>query len=125
MGFDSMQQKSLTFITRQAPYGSNKAKLAMDAALASAVFEQKINFLFMDDGVFQLIQNQNAEFILSKTTGRALETLELYGIEKVLVDAVRLEERDLSAEDLAIPVKILKEEQVRQVAAHSDVVINL
>jgi len=120
-----MQQKSLTFITRQAPYGTNKAKLVMDFALASAVFEQKINFLFIDDGVFQLVQNQNAEFILSKTTGRALETLELYGIKKVLVDAVSLEERDLSEEDLAIPVKILKEEQVRQIAAYSDVVINL
>ena len=47
-----MQQKSLTFITRQAPYGSNKAKLVIDAALAAAVFEQQVNFLFMDDGVF-------------------------------------------------------------------------
>ena len=71
-----MQHKTLTFITRQAPYGNNKAKLIMDTALAAAVFEQQVNFLFMDDGVFQLIQNQNAESISSKTIGRALETLE-------------------------------------------------
>ena len=120
-----MQHKTLTFITRQAPYGTNKAKLVMDAALAAAVFEQQVNFLFMDDGVFQLVQNQNAEFILSKTAGRALETLELYGIEQVLVDATSLEERDLAAEDLSIPVKILKAEQVQQLTTSSDVVINL
>ena len=120
-----MQRKSLTFITRQAPYGSNNAKLVIDAALAAAVFEQQVNFLFMDDGVFQLVQNQNAESISSKTIGRVLETLELYGIEQALVDSVSLEERDLSAEDLAIPVKILNVEQVRQLAARSDVVINL
>ena len=120
-----MQHKTLTFITRQAPYGNNKAKLVMDAALAAAVFEQQINFLFMDDGVFQLIQNQNAEFILSKTTSRTLETLELYGIEQVLVDAASLQERHIAADDLSIPVRVLKAEEVRQLTTNSDVVINL
>ena len=120
-----MQQKSLTLITRQAPYGSNKAKLVIDVALAAAIFEQKVNILFMDDGVFQLLQNQNAESISSKTIGRVLESLELYGIEQALVDSASLGERDLSAEDLAIPVKILNAEQVRQLVARSDVVINL
>ena len=71
-----MQQR---LTSRQAPYGS-KAKLVIDAALAAAAFEQQVNFLFMDDGVFQLVQNQNAESISSKTIGRALETLELYGL---------------------------------------------
>ena len=97
----------------------------MDAALAAAVFEQQINFLFMDDGVFQLIQNQNAEFILSKTTSRTLETLELYGIEQVLVDAASLQERHIAADDLSIPVRVLKAEEVRQLTTNSDVVINL
>ena len=120
-----MQHKILTFITRQAPYGNNKAKLIMDAALAAAVFEQQINFLFMDDGVFQLIQKQNAEFISSKTIGRALETLELYGIEQVLVDTASLQERHIAPDDLSIPVKILKAKEVRKITTNSDVVINL
>ena len=120
-----MQHKTLTFISRHAPYGNNKAKLVMDAALAAAVFEQQVNFLFMDDGVFQLVQNQNAEFISSKTIGRALETLELYGIEQVLVDAASLQERHIAADDLSIPVKILKAKEVRQLTINSDVVINL
>ncbi len=97
----------------------------MDAALAAAVFEQQVNFLFMDDGVFQLIQKQHAEFISSKTIGRALETLELYGIEQVLVDAASLQERHIAADDLSIPVKILKAKEVRQLTTNSDVVINL
>ena len=120
-----MQHMTLTFITRQAPYGNNKAKLVMDAALAAAVFEQQVNFLFMDDGVFQLIQNQNAELISSKTIGKALGTLELYGIEQVLVDAASLQERHIAADDLSIPVKILKAKEVRQLTINSDVVINL
>ena len=120
-----MQHKMLTFISRQAPYGNNKAKLVMDAALAAAVFEQQVNFLFMDDGVFQLVQNQNAEFISSKTIGRALETLELYGIEQVLVDEASLQERHIAAGDLCMPVKILKAEELQLLTTNSDVVINL
>ena len=120
-----MQHKMLTFISRQAPYGNNKAKLVMDAALAAAVFEQQVNFLFMDDGVFQLVQNQNAEFISSKTIGRALETLELYGIEQVLVDEASLQERQIAANDLWMPVKILKAKELQQLTTASDVVINL
>lgn len=120
-----MQHKMLTFISRQAPYGNNKAKLVMDAALAAAVFEQQVNFLFMDDGVFQLVQDQNSEFISSKTIGRALETLELYGIEQVLVDEASLQERHIAAGDLCMPVKILKEKELQQLTTNSDVVINL
>ena len=120
-----MQHKTLTFISRHAPYGNNKAKLVMDAALAAAVFEQQVNFLFMDDGVFQLFQNQNAEFISSKTIGRALETLELYGIEQVLVDAASLQERHIAPDDLSIPVKVLKAKELQQLTKNSDVLINL
>ena len=120
-----MQQKTLTFISRHAPYGNNKAKLVMDAALAAAVFEQQVNFLFMDDGVFQLVHNQNAEFIYSKTIGRSLETLELYGIEQVLVDAASLEERHIAPDDLSIPVKVLKAKELQQLTKNSDVLINL
>ena len=120
-----MQHKTLTFISRHAPYGNNKAKLVMDAALAAAVFEQQVNFLFMDDGVFQLVQNQNAELISSKTIGRALETLELYGIEQVLVDAASLQERHIALDDLSIPVKVLKAKELQQLTKNSDVLINL
>ena len=97
----------------------------MDAALAAAVFEQEINFLFMDDGVFQLLQNQNAELITLKSIGNVLETFELYGIEQVLVDGSSLEKRCLTPTSLAIPVKILKAEELQRLIAKSDVVINL
>ena len=51
-----MQHKTLTFISRHAPYGNNKAKLVMDAALAAAVFEQQVNFLLWTMGSFNLFR---------------------------------------------------------------------
>ena len=43
----------------------------------------------------------------------------------MLVDAASLQERHIAADDLSIPVKILKAKEVRQLTINSDVVINL
>lgn len=113
------------FISRTAPYGSNRAQLSLDAAFAAAVFEQHVNYLFMDDGVYQLLANQDAEGIHSKTLGRILETLDLYGIENVLVLASSLEERQLRAEDLLLPVRLVDRPEAAALLEQCDCVVNL
>ena len=120
-----MSRKKFTFISRSAPYGSNRPKMSLDAALATAVFEQQVNYLFMDDGVYQLLANQNGEPIQAKTLGNALETLELYGIEKVYVDKESMQARKLTAANLKIPVTELDSSAMRELVAQSDYVINL
>lgn len=120
-----MKAQTFTFISRAAPYGSNRAQLCLDTAFAAAVFEQKVNYLFMDDGIYQLLGDQNAEDIDSKTLGRALETLDLYGIENVYVLDTDLELRNLKLEDLLTPAEVLSSKQASALLAKSDRVINL
>jgi len=120
-----MKKQTFTFISRAAPYGSNRAQLCLDVAFAAAVFEQKVSYLFMDDGVYQLLSDQNAEDINSKTLGRALETLDLYGIENVYVLETDLQRRNLRLEDLLTPAEVLTSEQAATLLAESDRVINL
>jgi tRNA 2-thiouridine synthesizing protein C len=117
--------RTFTFISRSAPYGNNRPRLCLDAALATAVFEQKVNYLFMDDGVFQLLANQNADGIASKTLGNALETLELYGIDQVMVLKESLASRHISSEDLLFPVQLLSNSDLQSLIESSDYVINL
>ena len=120
-----MSSKVFTFISRAAPYGSNRPKMSLDAALATAVFEQEVNYLFMDDGVYQLLANQNGEPIQAKTLGNALQTLELYGIEKIYVDSASLAARKLQPGDLAIDVSVVDAPDMRTLLERSDFVINL
>lgn len=120
-----MKAQTFTFISRAAPYGSNRAQLCLDAAFAAAVFEQKVNYLFMDDGIYQLMNDQNAEDIDSKTLGRILETLDLYGIENVYVLEADLKQRNLKVEDLLAPAEVLSAERAAALVARSDRVINL
>ncbi|MCG8413708.1 MAG: sulfurtransferase complex subunit TusC [Pseudomonadales bacterium] len=117
--------KTFTFLSRSAPYGSNRPQLCLDAALATAVFEQTVNYIFIDDGVYQLLKDQNAEPIRSKTLGNAMQTLELYGIEQVFVDKESLSERGLTADDLLLPAASVDATDIAELLDSSDYVFNL
>jgi len=119
------QKKSLTFISRHPPYGKDNAWICLDLVLASSVFEQKVNYLFMGDGVFQLIAGQQTDGIESKNLVASLSALELYGVENVFVDSLSLTERNLSSDDLAIQVEVLDAVQVEKLVNDADQVFNL
>lgn len=117
--------QNFTFISRTAPYGSDRPRLCLDAALAAAVFEQQVNYVFMEDGVLQLLKGQDAGNIGSKTLGNALETIDLYGIENVYVSGESLAKRNLNVEDFVIKVQLAEPEAIAGLLRQADVVFNL
>lgn len=119
------QKSRITFISRAAPYGQNKANLCLDMALASAVFEQDVNYIFFGDGVYQILKGQDGSAIESKTLGNALETLALYGIEKIYADSQSLQEREISESELLSGMQIVNSESIAQIIESSDAVFNL
>jgi tRNA 2-thiouridine synthesizing protein C len=74
-------------VFRHSPYGSSLAGAALDAALASAAFEQPVDLLFLGDGVLQLQANQDCREVGIRNKGKVLASLPLYDIERVYVDA--------------------------------------
>jgi len=115
----------ITFISRSAPYGHNRANLCLDMALASAVFEQDVNYVFLDDGVYQLLKGQDAAAIQSKTVGSALETLALYGIESVYADQQSLKKRSIDRTELLPGMQLIDSDAVAKLIENSDTVFNL
>ena len=79
----------------------------------------------MEDGVYQLLKNQDAEAIHTKTIGRILETLNLYGIESIYVCKESLESRGLLLGDLVIESKLTNANELKTLLNSSDTVINL
>lgn len=115
----------ITFISRSAPYGHNKANLCLEMALASAVFEQDVNYVFLDDGVFQLLKGQDGSSVQSKTLGNALEALALYGIENIYADQHSLEKRGIVSADLLPGMQLVSGDEVSKLIENSDTVFNL
>ena len=119
------QLTNFTFLARTAPYGNNRSNLLMDIALASSVFEQKSNYVFMDDAIYQLLRNQNADHIQTKTFGKAIEAIKLYGINNIYVYEKSLKERSVSLDELVLNPEIINQKQLQKLIRNSENVISL
>ena len=53
----------MLFVFRHSPYASSHAREGIEALLAALAFNQNPKALFMDDGIYQLIKNQDEEMI--------------------------------------------------------------
>lgn len=117
--------KTLTFLARSSPYGSGKAKACQDMVLSAAVFEQKIHYVFLDDGVFQLLSGQDPSGLGAKNISAAMSALDLYGVDKVYVDRDSMESRGLHQDQLLIPAQLCGVEEISALLAESDMVFQL
>ncbi|MCX2981388.1 sulfurtransferase complex subunit TusC [Halieaceae bacterium IMCC14734] len=95
--------KRTLLISRQAPYQSHLARGALDAALAAAVFEQDVTLLFMDDGLWQLLDGQQPDAAYTKSLEKTLRSLNLYDLEKLYFEQAAAVARGLSSEDFCVP----------------------
>lgn len=117
--------KRILFVLQRAPYGNYATRETLDAALAAAAFEQEVQLLFCDDGVWNLLPTQNSSAIHEKNIEKMLQALTYYDINSVFVDANSLQQRQLSAAQLNISVKLVDEQSLPALYQHADCVIAL
>jgi tRNA 2-thiouridine synthesizing protein C len=93
-------RKKILFVSRHSPYGSSLAKEALDAVLAASAYDQDISLLFMDDGIFQLLNAQETTDIQQKNFAMMIPVLSLYDVHNVYVHQESLETRQILASEL-------------------------
>ncbi|UTW45835.1 sulfurtransferase complex subunit TusC [bacterium SCSIO 12696] len=111
--------KPLLFVFRCPPYGSSLAREGLEAALATASLGQTVSVLFMDDGVWQLVQQQ-ATVIEQKNISAMASALPLYGVEQCFVDKQSLTVRQLDAETIGTDVIPLDTAAVQSLLANNN-----
>jgi tRNA 2-thiouridine synthesizing protein C len=117
--------RKLLFVTRKAPYGNSISREALDALLAASAYDQDLSLLFMDDGVFQLLSNQNSKFIHQKNMASSLQALELYGVENIYCLADSLIQRGLDKTDLIFEnIKLIDNIAANQLMSQQDQLIS-
>ena len=94
----------LAFLFRTAPHGNAISREGLDALLAATAFcdEEEIGVFFIDDGVLNLLDEQNPELLLQKDFIRTFKLLDLYDIEQRFVCANSLDQYNLQTEQLII-----------------------
>lgn len=95
-----MASKKFLYINRRAPHGSIYAHESLEVVLIGAAFEQAVTLAFIDDGVYQLMQNQDTGGIGVKNFAPTFRALGDYDVNQIYVEQESLELRGLSKDDL-------------------------
>jgi len=116
--------KRFMFVNRKAPHGSIYALEALEVVLIAAAFDQDVSLAFLDDGVFQLRQGQNAKAVDMKNFAPTFRALDDYDIEKLYVERESLDERGLSEDELIVPVEVVDRARMSALMTEQDVVMS-
>ncbi len=117
--------KSVLLISRQAPWGGIHAAEALDIALAAGAFDLPLSILFMDDGVLQLLKQQQPQTLEQKDLSANLQALPMFGIEQLYVARQCLIQRGLANSPLALTADHLDDAQIQQLIRQHDYVVTL
>ena len=94
------ETKKFLYVNRKAPYGTVYALESLEVVLIGAAFEQDVQLLFMDDGVFQIAKGQDTAESGMKNFSPTYTALGDYEVTKMYVDKQSLAERGLTVDDL-------------------------
>ncbi|AOE49625.1 sulfurtransferase complex subunit TusC [Kangiella sediminilitoris] len=117
--------KRLSVIFNKAPYGSQAGRELLDIALMAAAFDMEISAIFIEDGIRQLLNNQQPDILHMKSHSPTFKAMELYGIETVLIDRDDLLKQNIAQEQLLEVAKITSGDVIKGHIAGSDFVFML
>lgn len=102
-----MASDTITIINQTAPYGASNAQESLELAMAMSNFGMQVEIFFVGDGVFQLKRTQTPHSIHAKAYVKSFAALEFYDIEDIYVCEQSLKTRNLTINDLVIPVRLV------------------
>ncbi|MDH4873743.1 sulfurtransferase complex subunit TusC [Pseudomonas sp. BN515] len=117
--------KSMLIISRQGPWSGPGAREALDIALAGGAFDLPLGLLFLDDGVFQLVANQQPTTLEQKDLTANLQALPLFGVESLYASRRSLQERGLEDATLKLAVEVLDDSALTALIDRYDQVLTL
>lgn len=109
---------------RSVPYGSSRARNALDMAMAFGAFDQNVALLFLGDGVMTLLKEQQPEGT-ARNIGKLLGALADYGIGTVHVDRDALAAYGLMETDFCVPVTLVHASELAALYADTDIVLTV
>lgn len=114
--------KRYLFVLRKPPHSGVQVQEMLDIILTTAAFDQQVSILLLDDGVFQLKNNQHPDSVGLKDTAAIFMALKIYDINNIYAEAESLQERGLRPHDLCLPVQEFYRKDIAGLMKRFDVV---
>ncbi len=103
------------FVFRHSPWEGGRGAESLDLLLTLAAFDQEVEVLLLDDGIWHLCSGQSPAAIGLRDLGALWRNLSLYGIGGFpWVEDESLGERGVRADDLSIPVRRIRRGRVAE-----------
>ncbi len=132
------ETKKFVYVNRKAPYGTVYALESLEVVLIGAAFEQEVQLLFIDDGVYQLTKGQSTEGVGMKNFSKTYAALGDYDVNQIYVDEQSLKDRGLTMDDLQAltyededddyaeksSMHLVNREQLADLISNADVLLN-
>ena len=115
--------KDILLVFRHAPYGNALAREGLEAALACGAMGAKTSVLYINEGVWQLLEPQDSSAIDCKNQAAMASALALYDVEDIWVDGASLKQRKLSSADINAG-KIISTARVQELLATSNSILS-
>jgi tRNA 2-thiouridine synthesizing protein C len=114
---------TVAIVMRKAPYGSVYTAEGFRTIMGIAVFEMDISVVFIDDGVYALLRDQDPSKLDMKPLGDGFPMLAEFDVKKFYVHNESLAERGLEPGDLVLDVEVVSGAEIARILETSGKVL--
>ena len=115
--------KKLMCVIDQPPYANSHVLELLETAMVAAVFDMQVSLLFCGEGLWCLLKTQNADPLGQRTLSKVLTALPDYDVSTIYVCSDALQDKQLSADIMALPVTLLDKSAQADLMSEQDVVM--
>ena len=116
--------KKVAVLMRKAPYGSVYTAEGFRSVMGVGIFEMDAALIFVEDGVYALVKDQNPEKLDMQPLGEGFPMLPEFGVNGFYVHQPSLEERGLSVDDLVMEVQLIDNAGLAELLAEHGAVLS-
>ena len=118
--------KSLLVILSQTPHRDYSAKETMDFAMSATAFGHQVNVVFVDDGVYQLLQGDSTDtHYKAKQTAKIAKSMSFFDIENTYVCKQSLEQRNIDKSLFTLDFEVIDSSVIRNLIESHSFTVNL
>jgi tRNA 2-thiouridine synthesizing protein C len=115
----------INVVISQTALTSASFKESIDLALVCAAFDQTVNIIFIDNGVYNIVQNQSYQELNDKNHLDILKGLEFYDIYNIYAEIESLDRRNITSENIINLCQTLTSVEIKKIYFQANHVVNI
>jgi len=101
-----------------------RSQEGLEILLTASSFDYQLSVLFTAEGVWQLVKDQQGQQLARKNLGAMLQSLPLFDVTSIFVEADSLKQRHLTLNDLILSPSLVNNSKLSAMLPNFDVILS-